>query len=399
MKRTLYAWMLWLLCVTATQGQLVSESKGQKLRRFFPKVDDQEVQAILDDPQLVLYTEAEMPRAYQFWDGAFPGVHSTRYNISSDASEQAKGHGGGGNGNVEFPWSSAGGTHRCSNLYVVRFLHLPAQEGRRLPVVWYRSNLRGGGGGYAWVYPAGTMFGEVLAMRGLSGRYYTFELRTRTKLENRWIPNVFRPFPTAESLAERIQELRPDWASQPKLKHVMDHLQQPAPKLHVARLESSHPQRREFDQTAAVDTLPSLEDDRLVAELLTTTVFRSAEGEICARGGRSARDLRATTQAAFHIVPRNYDAGYIAIDQQSCTRCHSSVNRHVDDFDSGRDWYGRVRGSDQIFSFHPFEPGSISYSGFASSVSMRSSLVRAGLLEQFDPQKHAAARYRRSRVE
>jgi hypothetical protein len=106
-----------------------------------------------------------------------------------------------------------------------------------------------------------------------------------------------------------------------------------------------------------------------------------------------------TTKAGFHIVPSNYDAGFIAVDQQSCARCHSSVNRHVNDFDAARDWYGRVRGSDQIFSFHPFEPSSISYNGFASSPRMRSSLMRAGLLEKYDPQKHSASLYRRSRVE
>jgi hypothetical protein len=399
MLRAIQVCTVLCFCAATAQGQLVSESKARQLRRFFPKVDDPQTQAVLDDPQLLLYTNAEMPRAYQFWDGAFPGIHSAGYNISSGAAEQAKGHGRGGNGNVEFPWSSAGGTHRCDSLYVVRFLHLPEQDGRRLPVAWYGSNLRGGGGGYAWVFPSGTVFGEILALRGPGGVYYTFELRTRRKHENEWIPNAFRPFPTAESLAERIQTLRPDWDGQPNLKRVVDHLLQPKPTLHVARLASSHPLRREFDQTAAVDDLPGLEDDRLVAELLTTSVFRSAEGELWRATAGHRQVYAPTTKAPFHIVPRNYDAGYIAIDQQSCARCHSSVNRHVNDFDTARDWYGRVRGSDQIFSFHPFEPQSISYNGFAQSVSMRSSLVSAGLLEQFDPQRHPATYYRRSRVE
>src|SRR5690606_753976 len=134
---------------------------------------------------------------------------------------------------------------------------------------------------YGWVFPSGTVFGEVLSMRGPTGFNYTFELRTRTKLGNRWLPNVFRPFPTAESLAERIMELRPQWQSQPRLKRAVEHLLQPTPRLHLARLaDFAHPQRRDFDQTAAVDELPELGDNQLVAELLTTTVFRSAEGEI-----------------------------------------------------------------------------------------------------------------------
>lgn len=399
MKRWMQAWVVLLVGATAAHGQLMSPGKAERLRRYFPRVDDPEVQQILDDPQLILYTEAEIPRAYQFWDGAFPGVHSAHYNISAGAAEQARGHGRGGNGNVEFPWSSAGGTHRCRNLFVVRFLRLPEENGRQLPIVWYRGNLRGSSG-YGWVFPSGTVFGEVLSMRGPTGFNYTFELRTRTKLGNRWLPNVFRPFPTAESLAERIMELRPQWQSQPRLKRAVEHLLQPTPRLHLARLaDFAHPQRRDFDQTAAVDELPELGDNQLVAELLTTTVFRSAEGEIWRVAAGNKPAYAPTTQASFHIVPRNYDAGFIAVDQDSCSRCHNSVNRHVDEFDSRRDWYGRVRGSDQIFSFHPFEPGSISYNGFSSTPRMRHALVRAGLLEHYDARRHPATIYQRSRVE
>src|SRR5690606_26322986 len=131
----------------------------------------------------------------------------------------------------------------------------------------------------------------------------------------------------------------------------------------------------------------------------TTTLFRSAEGEIWLVAAGNKPAYAPTTQASFHIVPRNYDAGFIAVDQDSCSRCHNSVNRHVDEFDSRRDWYGRVRGSDQIFSFHPFEPGSISYNGFSSTPRMRHALVRAGLLEHYDARRHPATIYQRSRVE
>jgi hypothetical protein len=106
-----------------------------------------------------------------------------------------------------------------------------------------------------------------------------------------------------------------------------------------------------------------------------------------------------TTQAAWHIIPRNYDAGFIAVDQASCARCHASVNRHVDEFDYGRDWYGRVRGSDRIFSFHPFDPSCVSSNGFPSGAQMRGELLRAGLLEKFNSARHAPQFYQRSRVE
>jgi hypothetical protein len=399
MERLLTIGLLWILLCPSVHAQLMSHSKAQRLRRYFPAVDDPHTQAILDDPRLVLYTEAEMPRAYQIWDGSFHGVHSPSYNISAGEAERAKGHGGGGNGNIEFPWQGAGGTHRCNNLFVSRFLKLPEREGKRLPIVWYRWRFQGDAAtGYAWTYPSGTVFGELLAMRGPQGYYYTFELRTRTKLGTTWAPNVFRPFPTAESLAGRIKQLRPNWESQPNLLRMVRHLEEPSPALHVTRLANSHP-RREFDQWMAIDELPPLGDDRLVEELLQGTTFRSAEGEVWRVGGKGYGTHAPTTKASWHVVPKNYDAGFIAIDQASCARCHRSVNRHVDHFDAGRDWYGRVRGSDRIFSFHPFDPGSISYSGYPQPIRLRSELLAAGLLEPYDARRHPPEVYTRSRAE
>lgn len=401
LERMLRSWCLVLFCGATACGQLMPAAKVERLRRYFPQVEDESLQQVLNDPQLILYTDAEMPRAYQIWDGAFQGVHSSHYNISAGAEEQAKGHGEGGNGNVEFPWDAAGGTHRCDNLFVVRFLQLPTHNGRRLPIVWHRQRLRGDQSpGYCWTYPNGTLFGEVLSMRGPNGYNYTFELRTRTKLGSVWVPNVYRPFPTATSLAERIKHLRPNWQFQPALARAIAHLENPQPALHLARLaDTNHPGRREFDQTMGVDTLPPLGDDRLVEELLQTTPFSSCEGEYW-RVGLNRRATHApTTQAAWHIIPRNYDGGFISVDQASCARCHASANRHVDDFDFGRDWYGRVRGSDRIFSFHPFDPATVSANGYPMPVRMRSELVQAGLLERFRSARHPASLYQRSRLE
>jgi hypothetical protein len=65
----------------------------------------------------------------------------------------------------------------------------------------------------------------------------------------------------------------------------------------------------------------------------------------------------------------------------------------VRDFDYFRDWYGRIRGSDGIFSFHPFEPWSVSDNGAPQSVQLRSELIQAGVLEGYTPKKHDPARY------
>ena len=61
--------------------------KEQRLRRMLPKVDDADLQAILNDPRLILYTDQEIPKAYQVWAGGLQGIHSPSYNISANGSE------------------------------------------------------------------------------------------------------------------------------------------------------------------------------------------------------------------------------------------------------------------------------------------------------------------------
>lgn len=367
--------------------RLMSVEKESRLRQLLPRLADKQVQALLDDERLILYTETEMPRCHQDWDGSLPGIHSPYYNISANGSERF------GNGNREFPWGTPAGTHRTNSVYSFRFLWLPQDDhGRTLPVVYYRKQLRGDvSQGYAWMYPAGTVFGEVLCLK-TSGGTAPFELRVRKRDRVSWDVDVFRPFPTAESLANRVQELRPAWAQTPALAKLVTHLQEERA-LPLGRLVDNHPSRRVIDQSMGVDSLPPINDDKLVLELLTTTTFASAHGEVWRKGTNATFTNAPTTEASVHIVPAKYDAGFIEVDQHSCMRCHQTANQHVRNFDFGRDWYGRVRGSDGIFSWHPFDPSSISANGFGGTPRIRSSLVSAGVLAPYNRQVHKAQLY------
>src|SRR4051794_19775352 len=44
---------------------LMSAEKEQRLHAMLPTVDDADLQAVLNDPRLLLYTEREIPKAYQ----------------------------------------------------------------------------------------------------------------------------------------------------------------------------------------------------------------------------------------------------------------------------------------------------------------------------------------------
>jgi hypothetical protein len=197
-------------------------------------------------------------------------------------------------------------------------------------------------------------------------------------------------------LAERIEELRSEWKQSPTLAKLVSHLKEDRA-LPQRRLVDNHPQRRVIDQTMGVDTLPPINDEKLVIELLTTTPFTSAQGEIWRKGTNATFTNAPTANAPVHIVPGGYDGGFIEVDQHSCMRCHQTANQHVRNFDFGRDWYGRVRGSDGIFSWHPFDPSSISSNGFKNTPRIRPSLVSAGVLSRYNRKVHPIARYRRVR--
>jgi hypothetical protein len=372
---------------TPAPPRLMAAAKDARLRTYLPTIDDPAVAKMLADPDLLLYTDAEMPRAYQDWSGGLEGVHSPSYNISANGSEPH------GNGNVEFPWGAPAGTHRAQNVSSYRFLLLPKDDqGRRLPVVWFRKRLAGDvSQGYAWTYPVGAVLGEVLMLKSPEGQHYTFEMRLRIREKGDWAIDVFRPFPTAQDLAARIRALRPDWQQHEPTVALVRHLELPAnmPRL---RLVSNQRFRQPFRQTMGIDKLPAI-DTKLVAELLTSTPFKSAHGDAWRQQPGGEATFAPTTEAEFHVVPAKYDAGFIAVDRNSCMRCHNTVNQSVRRFDPGRDWYGRIRGSDGIFSFHPFAPGTVSNNGYGNAVRMRDSLVASGVIAKFNPQVHSAEIY------
>ena len=387
-------------CRAAEPFRLMSPEMDRAMRKYLPPVDDPELQKILDDPHLLLYSEREIPPAYQIWNargGDAPlGLHDPRFNISLALG----GDDPIGNGNREFPWRRPAGTDRVTNLRAFRFLWLPFDEetGRTWPVVWFQKRLAAGpdtpdiAEGIAWSFPWGTRVGEVLAMRGPDGKDYTFEVRVRTREIDAWGMDVFRPFPTAASLAEAVRAARPGWKSSPTLARLVAHLESDVGIAPARLSDETHPVRS-FLGDAGQDALPPM-DEALVAELLRGATFRSSVAETWREDWRGTPAFAPTTAARFHIVPANYDAGFVPVHRDSCIRCHETTNQTAALFDPGRDWWGRIRGSDGIFSFHPFDPPSISRDGRSLAPRIRPSLAAAGIVARYDPARHPASRYR-----
>jgi hypothetical protein len=355
---------------TKPRLRLVNDRTHKLYLSYWPKSHDPWLND-LRDKDVVFYDDQVMPPAYQAWDGMLLGIHSPKYNISADRDRGEPF----GNANREFPWGAPAGLHDSPNFKAFRFVVF--SEGKS--IVWWRQQLPrdNSPGTYVWRYPAGTTFGEILLVSDGQGQDWTFELRTRTRTNKGWTMNAFRPFTTHAELAARIKELEPNWAERPALVKIVNGEAVREERLRLV----NHHDLVTFDATALETHLPAI-DKALVRKLLDTP-FKSALGQEWKTGADGTQAFAPTTTADFHIVPKNYRGGFVEVSSKSCMRCHDTTLKHAGDFREPRDWYGRVRGSDNIFSFHIFEPASISHNGFGTEPELRAELARAGLLKRW----------------
>lgn len=255
----------------------------------------------------------EMSAAYQDWDGGLRGVHSPFYNISAVRSEPF------GNANMEFPWGVTAGLHRSSGWNAYKFTNIA--DPKTGPITAWKEPQA-----YRWRYPVGTVFGEMLLVKNKYGYDNCFEVRMRTLVntpdgQGRWEPEVFRPWGNADEL--------------------------PATAVKTTKRVKGHG----VDAEVELWNVAALDPDQWLAKQFKTS------------------RVAVTSDAEHSVVPKNY-MGNIA----TCTACHSQTQLHARDIEPGRDWYGRVRGDHEIFSFHIFAESSISGNGFSIPVSINDSL-------------------------
>jgi len=339
--------------------RLITESAESEIRAMLPTTDNDAINELLAAPDLLFYNEQVMPQAYQFQNS----FHDPHHNIA-DPRENDKF----GNGNLEFPWRVPGGTENVKGLQAYRFVRFPQKDdGSYWPMVMFDARYpgvqtgeaRGAISEHQWMYPRGTVFGELLCMEH-GELLYPFELRLRFRESTYWEVDAYRPFPTAAKLSARIKELRPEWTAAPKLASLVEHLDG-SQQIVNTRFSDSNPTRRAFSTVGGIDELPPINDDELVAELLTRGKWQSAAGESWKTvRGVEAHAPTVAKGAGFHVVPEQYGAHAFGVDSVSCMHCHEHTGIAVRNFAANRGWYGRIRGSDGIISFHPIDPTAIS---------------------------------------
>jgi hypothetical protein len=325
---------------------------AQKLREKLPKTEDAGLKAVFDK-KLIFYTEKEIPRAFQFQEG----LHDAYHNISATQPVEPF-----GNANREFPWGNPAGTHRAS-IVKFGFVHLPK------PIrFWDERVFRPVHPQYPmarrWVYPNDTIFGEVL----LNKQGKVFEVRTRKKINNKWTGvNAFRPFVTREEYDAFVIGNGGDPGR---------------PSVSIRQLKNQHP-IEVINSTAAIDTLSAI--DKKIVDKGLAQPFKSARDKVwISKAGYEG--YAPTTNEEYHIVPKNFDGGFVAVDSKSCARCHDSTMKDASYFEPVRDWYGMVRGDDNIMSFHIFSKSSIRNDGRTVWPELNQQLVEAGLLKHWNSQ-------------
>ena len=352
----MYGCILAIALASPAQSCFFDQAKTDSLKNKLPKFQSEALKRVLDSKSVRFYDLDTMPMAYQDFEGALRGIHSPRYNISANRSEPH------GNGNVEFPWGKPAGTHRTSGVNSVKFINLPTlPDNSIIPIIFWHTI----GEGYEWLFPHGTVIGEILFKDSTC-----FEIRTRTRNEGKWNIDVLRPFLNAEELRKQIAKCFPSFSEDAELKALFEACDSIDQDLMV--LEDSQPDLKIFNNKIKRIVLPGITKEK--ANILSSDrIFRSALGTTWTKAVDSPSI--PTLNEGHGIIPANYDGDFVEISSKSCARCHDTVNTHVRNFNFRRDWYGKIRGSDGIFSFSIFDPSCISDNGIGQGVRINQELL------------------------
>jgi len=365
---------------------------AQQLAPFkaaLPQIEHGPTNAAMRSPDTMWYDENSMIFAYQDSIETVVGVRANC--VGRDVGERNSNNPDiarlknffGPDYRFMFPFRKAAGTDNTIGVRVFNFWAPPKKGGQVLPVRWWKLSERGR---WRWVFPVGTMFGEVLYQVSPSGEWVVFEVRTRTRYRDGWGVDLFRPFRTAKSMANAIKQRRPDWQDSSNLTTVVGHLESSS-SLVAHRLTSTAFGKVFPPINGALDRIPAIDDADLVKELLTRFPFVSMEGAIWKEGG-GLETYAPGSLGEFSIVPRNYEMGMIPVNEISCNRCHSETGRRIGEFDSATVLYGEVWGEDRIFTWHMFDPNNRifgTWDAVDGSRVVNPRLVSAGLLLNGEP--------------
>lgn len=376
------------------------------VKSALPKVAYKKLQEILLSSETVWYDHDSMKPSYQASIQQSPpygaNANDKWFDLIADSVKPvARNFYDEGAKRWRFPFGTTAGTDQSTNMTVFNFLSLPSKGGKLLPLAVYEKPKVVPGSGFTlnswgWIYPVGTVIGEVLFVSAAPGQLLPSEIRIRQRYSSGWAVNVFRPFPTASSLSLAIKQKRPTWETNAQLKALVAQLED------SNSLKSFHLSAPQlpgvFDQEGALDELPEFADEPLVRELLTQTLFVSAYQETW-KQSNGHKSYAPSTLSKASIVPDHYQGGMFEVSEASCMRCHQEAGRPLTAFSPAFSpivLYGEMWGRDGIFSFHPFDESEYSVfwrEGTNDNRRLNTKLKSQGILAEFNATVHGAPDY------
>lgn len=365
------------------------------LSRALPRTKSKDLGEALEAPDTFWYDKASMPGVYQDSVPPFIGLRSNHSTLSYGAGQPTFFDGFG----FRFPFNVTGGTHRCVGLAIAHFVRLPKIDGKSLPIVWWNEPVLGWDGQhptdmrvtYHWMFPIGTLVGEIMSQLTPKRTHVVFEIRTRKREARQWRANAHRPFPSAKRLKAALERKRPEGKRSASIARLIEHLG------NESRFRTGYlpdPYSATPIGIGGIDALPPFNDDDLVTELLTETEFEPSVGVSWKESGEHRVHAPANEHGGYSIVPVNYDGGVLPVDSQSCASCHRHAGRKISDFMGHLSLYGQLWGSDEVYSWSPFN-AAYANDANANNFVLRQDFIEAGVLEPYDPAKHKAEHYQK----
>lgn len=304
-------------------------------------IGDTKVDRRLNDPRTVYY---KLPPIWQHWVPASRTEHRNRalgsvYHTQTPAvwGVHPTSFLADFNANPDFPWEVTFGLNlphresvakKTAPLYdTINFLSLPEdEEGQLIPVVVLTDERP-----IKWLFPPGTMVGEVIYVTH-KGKRYVQEIRTRTKNPpaTTWFPGVYRPVKDRQEL-----QLLTRIAYEPSRRY----------------MSFRNPEEDEvFRIEGTVEKLPDL-PEAVVTSLLSRPFQDVTES-----------DWHPASDTDFNILPRDYSLGLLKhTDSEACANCHRQTQisvrnliPHEPKIQANPLKVGNIRGSDAVFTWHPF---------------------------------------------
>lgn len=393
MKRVLVTWLAvmvcWLCFATTSVGQqIMNAAKLSSIKQALPLLEDSDRNDDLHSDRVIWYDTQSMWPTHQMRNARGLGrtyFLNSWYNISGDQTDVGKPlH---GSWVHEFPWTTGkpGGAHRSRSVTSVKGFDLTG------PAIVFERTVRGDPDLNSrdiitdWVFKDGSRFWEVIMqrLRTPSGpQDVVFEVRMREKSGDSWEVDVFRPFATADQLADALDQLE---GGQYRTQAIA-YLRSDNGKTSTERLyDALHDVKHAFDVTTDVYPLPRVDSEHVLdlierpfVSCLGETFYKEATGPVNRTG-------------AANIVPTDYDAAHLVPTgtTHDCMSCHESGGLHgmmhqktvvFQGRRVRRGAYGHIQGSwsDKVLSWHPIAGQSISMSGGYRPVTLRRSFVENG---------------------